>query len=276
MNQSESSMIAREIKHAQDNAFNIEPITSRYADFDLSAGYQVAEAIHNIRLSERARPVGRKIGFTNPDLWPIFGVDHPVWAYLYDSTVIHASGTHIKCDISRFVAPKIEPEIVVHFARKPAANADVEQLVECIDWIAHGFEIVQSHYPDWKFKAADTIADSGLHACLLVGEHRDIRELGPNLIDKLKNCSVSLSCNATELELGRGSNVLGSPLGALKHLLKIIASQPGAPGIQIGELVTTGSLTKAYGIQAGEVWSTVVSGIDLPGLTVEFVNGAAR
>ena len=42
-----------------------------------------------------------------------------------------------------------------------------------------------------------------------------------------------------------------------------------------GEIVTTGSLTKAYGIQSGEVWSTVVSGIDLPRLTVEFVNDKA-
>ena len=58
------------------------------------------------------------------------------------------------------------------------------------------------------------------------------------------------------------------------HLLKIIASQAGALGIQIGELVTTGSVTKAYGIHLGEVWSTIVNGIDLPGLTVEFVSGA--
>lgn len=269
------SSIAREVKHAQDNALNLEPITSRYVDFDLPLGYQVADAIHALRLSDGITPVGRKIGFTNPDLWPIFGVDHPVWAYLYESTVIQVSGTHVKCNISRFVAPKIEPEIIVHFAKQPPVNADSAQLIDCIDWIAHGFEIVQSHYPDWKFKAADTIADSGLHARLLVGEHRYIKELGPNLIDQLKNCSVSLSCNDKELEVGRGSNVLGSPLGALTHLLRIIAGQPSAAGIQSGEIVTTGSLTKAYGIQSGEVWSTVVSGIDLPGLTVEFVGDKA-
>jgi 2-keto-4-pentenoate hydratase len=44
----------------------------------------------------------------------------------------------------------------------PGANA-------CIDWIAHGIEIVQSHFPGWKFQAADTIADWALHGRSFLG-----------------------------------------------------------------------------------------------------------
>ena len=39
----------------------------------------------------------------------------------------------------------------------------------CVEWIAPGFEIVQSHFPDWKFAAADCTAAFGLHGALVVG-----------------------------------------------------------------------------------------------------------
>ena len=44
------------------------------------------------------------------------------------------------------------------------ANASLDQLLACVDWIAPGFEIVQSHLADWRFAAADTVADGALHA----------------------------------------------------------------------------------------------------------------
>jgi 2-keto-4-pentenoate hydratase len=38
--------------------------------------------------------------------------------------------------------------------------------------------------------------------------------------------------------------------------------------IQAGEIVTTGTLTPALPIRTGETWTTNLSGIDLPGLTL--------
>ena len=33
--------------------------------------------------------VGRKIGFTNREIWPLYGVDAPMWAPLFDRSVQH-------------------------------------------------------------------------------------------------------------------------------------------------------------------------------------------
>jgi hypothetical protein len=44
----------------------------------------------------------------------------------------------------------------------------------CIDWVGHGFEIVQSIFPEWKFSAADTVAAFGLHGALLIGARHSI------------------------------------------------------------------------------------------------------
>ena len=70
--------IAHEMKTAQDDVLQIEPFTSRLGGFDVPAAYAVAHLIHEARLREGAVPVGRKIGFTNPDMWSRYGVREPI------------------------------------------------------------------------------------------------------------------------------------------------------------------------------------------------------
>jgi hypothetical protein len=71
----------------------------------------------------------------------------------------------------------IEPEAVFGFRKTPAPATRIEDLFDALDWVAPGFEIVQSHLPGWKFAAPDTVADGGLHARLLVGPRRAVREI---------------------------------------------------------------------------------------------------
>ena len=70
--------IAHEIKAAQDQCRQIEPFTSRLKDFSNAKAYAVAHLVHEMRLNEGAVPVGRKIGFTNPEMWSIYGVCEPI------------------------------------------------------------------------------------------------------------------------------------------------------------------------------------------------------
>lgn len=99
------------------------------------------------------------------------------------------------CSISRFTEPKIEPEVVFHFHKAPPRGSDPASILECIDGVTHGFEIVQSHFPGWRFQAADTIADRALHGTLLVGEPQPVGRLGQGLVADLQRFSVDLLCN---------------------------------------------------------------------------------
>ena len=262
--------LARELKTAQDERRPIEPPSARVSGFDSAMAYEVARLIHEARLREGAVPVGRKIGFTNREIWPVYGVYEPIWAYVYDTTVARLSGSRGTCRLGRFVAdPRIEPEIILHFRAAPPLGGDPAAVLACVDWVAHGFEIVQSHFPHWKFQAADTIANSSLHGTLLVGEPRPLDTLGDDLISRLKRFTIALACDGTVHDRGRGANALGSPLAAVAHLTSVLAAQH-AGAIQADELVTTGTLTQAPLIRAGETWSTALDGIDLPGLSVTF------
>jgi 2-oxo-3-hexenedioate decarboxylase len=259
------------MKAAQDEVRQIEPFTAQLSTFDVSAAYAVAQLIHEARLGEGATPVGRKIGFTNPHMWSLYGVREPIWGYMYDRTVVPLSANHETCSLGRFAEPKIEPEIVFHFRAAPPVDGDLPAILECIDWVAHAFEIVQSHFPGWKFQAADTVADGALHGTLLVGEPQAVARLGTELVAALESFSLTLSCNGAVREVGRGSNVLGSPLAAIAHLSAVLAKQSQYQPLQANEMITTGTLTRALSVHAGETWRTELEGIKLSGLAVELL-----
>src|SRR5262245_33386203 len=263
--------IAEEMKAAQDLCMQIEPLTARVYGFDINAAYEVARLVHEERIREGATPVGRKIGFTNHDMWRAYGVHEPIWAYVYDTTVVHLPGSRGTCALGHFSEPRIEPEVVLHFrSAAPPGEKDPAAILACIDWIAHGIEIVQSHFPGWKFQAPDTVADWALHGTLLVGEPQGVERFEPDLVSQLERFIITLSCGGEVRDRGRGSNVLGSPLVAVAHLITLLAKQPHACALQAGELVTTGTLTVALPIRPDETWSTLFDGIQLPGILIAF------
>jgi 2-oxo-3-hexenedioate decarboxylase len=47
---------------------------------------------------------------------------------------------------------------------------DEQALLACVAWAAFGFEIMQSLFLGWHFRAPDTVAAFGLHGALFVGE----------------------------------------------------------------------------------------------------------
>jgi 2-oxo-3-hexenedioate decarboxylase len=262
--------IAHELKITQDQCQQVEPYTSQFNGFGDDEAYAVMQMIHKMRISEDAVAVGRKIGFTNPEMWSIYGVHEPIWSFMYDGSVFRLSDFKRKCRIDRFVEPKIEPEIVVHFRSAAPVGTNFEKILTCIDWIAHGIEIVQSHFPGWKFQAADTIADGGLHAMLLLEKPVEIEHLGSEVVSALERFTIALACDGVVRERGQGANALGNPLNAIAHLITVLAKQPQALPIQKGELVTTGTLTAALPVWSGQTWTTNLDGISLPGISVSF------
>jgi len=56
--------------------------------------------------------------------------------------------------------------------------------------------------------------------------------------------------------IGKGSNVLGSPLAAIAHLIALLSKQPDCQPLQANELVTTGTITTVQTVLPGETWTT--------------------
>ena len=269
--------IANQIKTAQDQGLPLTQITAQYASFDTASAYAVAGQVHALRLAEGSQAVGRKIGFTNPAMWEQYGVAAPIWGYMYDTTVEYLADSQDglatpTCSLRGIVHPKIEPEIIFHFKVAPPPDGDITDVLACIDWVAHGYELVQSPFADWKFQAADAIAAGSLHARLLVGKPQMVDTMGANLQEALAAFTLTLSSGGKFLETGQGANVLGNPLAAVQHLMQVITAQSPQQSLQANELITTGTVTSAYSVQPGQTWQTTLQGIELAGLSVAFVD----
>jgi 2-oxo-3-hexenedioate decarboxylase len=236
----------------------IRPLSEADPSLDLDAAYAIARAVHDRRVARGEHPVGRKIGFTNRTIWPIYNVWAPIWGHVYDTTVTDATSL----DLAGLLQPRIEPEIQLHFARTPPITQDESAILACVDWIACGFEIVQCPFPDWTFTAADSVAAYALHGRLVVGRRVQVADL-EDVVAKLRRFTLTLSRDDQVQATGNGSDVLDSPLLAVAHLLEV------AP-IQAGEIVTTGTLTNAFPVEAGQTWSSTVDGLEVPGTTVTF------
>ncbi len=243
------------------------------ADFPLDRAYQVGRALHERLLARGFTPVGRKIGFTNRAMWQQFQVSEPIWARMYAQTVHVAQGGAHRLSLDGMAAPRLEPEVVLKLrAAVPAGDPSPEALAGCIEWAAVGFEIVDSHFPEWRFTAAEAVADFGVHAALVVGTPWHVGSESPrHLATVLETLRVSLRGGAGFAAEGEGRNALGSPLLALAHLADVVARQPWAPPLAAGEVITTGTLTPLPVLRRGEIYSVEIAGAPLPGLRLELV-----
>ena len=153
--------------------------------------------------------------------------------------------------------------------RAPEPGMDEWALLECLEFVAHGFEVVQSLFPGWKFAPADTVAAFGLHGALLLGpQHRITDENRRAWFERLQTFEVGLFRDGVNVDRGHARNVLGGPLSALKDVVLVLSCDPYNPAIAAGEIVTTGTVTRAFAMARGETWCSEFSGAPFEGLTL--------
>ena len=263
---------ARALLDAYDQGAFASLPSAGAADFDWSAAYDVAAEMVRLRRARGERCVGRKIGFTNRNIWPQYGATSPIWSHVYDSTLIRARGNTAAVSLRGAASPRIEPEIAFGLrAVLPTGSKDPARILEAVEWMAPSFEIVDCHYPDWKFAPADSVADQSFHWRLIVGERRPVPKNGlATLAIALRDCRLVLACGGKTMDEGTGSNALGHPALALAFLADILASQPQFDALGAGEIITTGTLTAALPIEAGQTWTSKISGLPIGPLIATF------
>jgi len=271
----QASRYAHRLLNARAHAQQIPPLSSQEF-LSIADSYDIAKNIQAERVIHGETPIGRKIGFTSRTERTKYGVAEPIhsplWAPVYDTTVRYAEENRGIQSLEGAVQPRIEPEIIFKLGETPAPDATFESFADCIEWMAHGFEIVVCPYPEWKFQAADVIAAFGLHGSLIIGEPRKLPPRSRrHLAEILANSSVSLSCDGVLCAAGFGADLLDSPVNAMWHLHRMLISQRKFAPLAAGEIISTGAWTDAYPIEAGQTWASAFSGVIIPGLTVSFV-----
>lgn len=260
--------LAEEILISLAQRRQIPLLTARPDGLSMKRAYRLSAQIRGMRAQRGEHPVGRKIGFTNRTIWDEYNVSAPIFGPMYDSTV-RPLGAPFRT--ANLLEPRIEPEIAFRLSAAPAPGMAPEELIACVSGLCAGFELVQSVFEGWRFEAADTVAAFGLHGAFLHGPIVDIAPADrEDWTAALAGFGTTLHRNGDVADEGNARNVLGGgPLVALGHLAELVSLAPDAAPLKKGEIVTTGTLTRALPIGPGETWQASFDGLPLEAIEIE-------
>ena len=235
-------VLAEALLRAEAAGTLVEPPLSP-GEFTMDDAYAVGALIAGARLRQGWRIRGWKVGFTNREIWPRWGLDRPMVAPVYRETVFEAGSDRdrkqaappLQVPAGRRAAPRIEVEVVFGFrAAGPTEIAAVP------DWVALGAELVDCHYPGWALHPARSVADFGLHAGLVVGPR--VAPVSPRMLRTLDGVAATLSAGGEGVAEGNGSAVLGGPANVLAELRGSLAKRMAGYGLpEPGAARATGS-----------------------------------
>jgi 2-oxo-3-hexenedioate decarboxylase len=265
----DATKLAAELIELHGQPRLVPPFSARYPGLSAESGYAAARRLHAHRLAQGWQPAGRKIGFTNRNIWERYGVHEPIWGHVYDRTLTFARDNKATVPLAGLAQPRIEPEIAFKLKAAPPVTRDPAALLACVAWAAHSVEIVHCPHPDWKLQLPDATAANGLHGRLVVGTPVPVEKIS-GLAAALPFLRIDLFKDKERKDSGVGSNVLGSPLLALAHLVELLAKQPDSPPLAAGEIISTGTITDAHPVAPGERWSTDLHGFALRNLEIAF------
>jgi 2-oxo-3-hexenedioate decarboxylase len=259
--------LAERLLAAWDGAALMALPSARSVSFSMADGFAAADTVRGLRIERGEKPLGYKIGFTNRSIWQRYGVHQPIWGPVWDSTTALLDGAEARVSLRGLSQPRLEPEVVFGFSQAPRAGMGLAELQGCLDWVAHGFEIVHTHFDGWQFSAADTVADFALHGRLRVGPRVPVQGW-TTLAEDLAALQVQLLCDGRAVDRGQGAVVLDGPLNALRLWVDAMAEHTPHWRVQPGDVVTTGTITDAWPLLPGQTWSTQLSDARLSALTL--------
>lgn len=215
----------------------------------MADGVEVSRRIAALERADGIVPRGLKVGLTNRAVWARLGVNEPFVAPVYEDGVAGP----MTIETGQLTAARIEPEVVVGIGAPLPRCASEGDVMGVVRWVALGFEVVDSHYPDWTAAPCDLVADFGCHAGMRVGPIADLSRSDLLTLDDLE---VVLRCDDGFSEVGAARVVLGGPLRALAAAMSV----PGAYDLDDGDIVSTGTLTgRSHPVRGGQAWTLETS-----------------
>ena len=228
--------VAAELLACEDERREREPFTDEWPELDLDTGYQIQDLNLTKRLERGEKLIGVKLGLTSRAKQQRMGVHFPFVAWLTDAMILPAGDPVPQ---HKLIHPRIEPEIVFVMGDGLAGpGVSCAQAMSAVESVYGGFEIIDSRYRNFRFKAGDVSADnasSGFYVTGPIGVH-------PSSID-LALEGVLVEVDGQIVDSATGAAVQGHPGEALALAANDLARR--GHGIEPGWVVLTGGMTDA-------------------------------
>lgn len=206
----------------------------------VAQAYDVQAASIARRLQRGERRSGVKMGFTSRAKMLQMGVHDLIWGRLTDAMALE-EGAPVA--LSRFVHPRVEPELAFLLARPLPALPSLAQALDAVAAVAPALELIDSRYEDFKFSLEDVIADNASSSGYVIGRWADPKR-------DFANLGLVLSIDAQPRQIGSTAGILGDPLRSLVAAARL-AAEAGEP-LQAGWIVMAGGATAAEALSPGQ------------------------
>jgi len=222
----------------------------------LADGQCAHDKLVAIMVRHWGRPVGYKVGLTNPAAQQRFSVSHPVTGTIYQNTVGLRSGAEVP---ARFGSvPTVEADLMIR-VRDEAINQARTHLdvLRNIDLIIPFIEL------------PDLVLASGMDGPNLLGINVGARlgvvgegipvQVSEEFAARLASMTVTLASDQRELARAPGTALLGHPLNVIPWLAQDLASR--GERLRVGEMISLGGFSPALPIEAGRTYTVTYDGL---------------
>jgi 2-keto-4-pentenoate hydratase len=220
-----------------------EPVRDLIGPTDLTAAYQVQQALVAARVRDGARVVGRKIGATSAAVQRQLGVDRPDLGVLLDEMDV------TECQVvpgDRLIQPRVEAEVAFVLSEDLADGPlDHQHVRAAVDHALAALEVVDSRIRNWDISFADTVADNASSGLFVLGElDVDLSDFEPREVE------MTLAVNGRVVSVGDGAACLGDPLTALSWLAR--QARDLGDALRAGQVILSGALGPFVSIRQGD------------------------
>ncbi|MGH7816065.1 MAG: 2-keto-4-pentenoate hydratase, partial [Candidatus Binatia bacterium] len=108
LTQEQISKEARELYRAEKEKSVLRPLTEKYPKIDTEEAYRIQLALIEMKKTDGAKVVGKKIGLTSKAMQKMLNVDQPDYGHILDPMVLSDAAVFRVGDL---IQPKIEPAI---------------------------------------------------------------------------------------------------------------------------------------------------------------------
>jgi 2-keto-4-pentenoate hydratase len=229
---------AAKLAAARRDGVGCDPITTTAA-LDIDDAYAIQQAGTELRVARGEIVVGWKLGYTSLAMRAQMGIEQPNFGPLTDAMLL----AHDEAVSPSLLQPRVEPEIGLRFARPLTGNVSRDDVLGAVGEAFACLEVVDSVYPDYRFRLEDNTADGSSAAQVVVGPA--LRQL-----DGLESIAVALWHNGKNVGSATGSAASGHPASGVVWLVDQLAQR--SQQLRAGDIVITGGLTKAVPLDLGD------------------------
>jgi 2-keto-4-pentenoate hydratase len=252
--------IAALLYGAEKKPLQVDPPIHAWPDMTIQDAYGVQLENISRRVQEDGeRLIGMKIGLTSRAMQKLLGVNEPDYGHLTNRMLLDEG---LPCDCSALLQPKVEGELAFCLDRDlKGPGITLADVYRAAAWVVPAIEIVDSRVKDWKITLADTVADNGSSARLVLGSGmRPLKDVDMRLT------GMTLEKNGGLINSGTAAEVLGNPALAVAWLANKLASF----GMELkAGIVLSGALTAAQPALPGDNFT--VSFYGMGSLSLKFL-----